>query len=144
MAYPRVSVTRSARLWQSMHFLWCFLIFKFRFCIFGKDIRKWGCDLLNTSYAKAFDVDLFPYWKWLTLTTWWRWWMLDFCTAKLLYFFVYNKALMKKKKTEYWSILLFITTLPQILASMDEFYLKQYCGSCQMVGFFLFNFLIIS
>ena len=62
--YPSMSTMRSTRLWQSVHFLWHVLLFKFRFYIFGKDTKKWVCDLLQASSQKGYDVNLFHYWKW--------------------------------------------------------------------------------
>ena len=62
--YPSMSTMRSTRLWQSVHFLWHVLLFKFRFYIFGKDTKKWVCDLLQASSQKGYDVNLFHYLKW--------------------------------------------------------------------------------
>ena len=78
--YPSVSTTRSMKLWQLMLFLWHVLLFKFTFYIFGKDTKKWGCDLLQASSQKGYDANLFHFWKW------WLWSLGegDVCLVSLL------------------------------------------------------------
>ena len=106
--YPSMSTTRSRRPWQSIHFLWHVLLFKFRFYIFGKDTKKWGCDLLQTSSQKGYDVNLFHYWKW------WLWSLGEgeVCQASLLQSYCISLYLTRISWRRNWRVsmrLCFIT-----------------------------------